>query len=175
MWILIFIVKQTLEGMKTNERITSRRNLIWVNLIFLVITIGCLEDQYSIDATRIIKNETSHSLVLKIFESGGIRETIQISSHNSDTAYQMCNGEKGRLIDCDIVFANVGDSVQVIFDHKRILTYCVLEEMCFVNGKNIMYLDVEGENTSGYEKVAEGVFQFSITSEEYNLARYLSK
>jgi len=131
---------------------------------------GCKEDQYSVDVTRVIRNETSHNISISVFENGEVIEEIIINSFGADTTQQICNGERGRLVDCDIILARVSDSVRVTFNNEKFVTYCRTQETCLINDKNIMDLNVEGENSSGYEEIASGIYEFSLTEADYGFA-----
>ncbi|WP_421891132.1 hypothetical protein [Marinoscillum sp.] len=145
------------------------RTLAIISLITLSLC-GCKEGHYTIDVTRVIKNETSHNIVIGVFYRGEVREEITIGPFGIDSDQQICSGERGRLVNCDITLWRVSDSVRVTFDGNRFFTYCGTQETCLINSKNIMDLNVEGENASGYVETSRGIYEFPLTETDYESA-----
>ena len=138
-----------------------------VTLIFLS---ACREEASSFEVTRIIDNETDHNIRIIAYNGEFVSQTIIIEAMKSDTSSSVCATDRGRLAACDLVFSLDHDSVTVLFDEDRYITYCSQQFGCVINGKNIMELNPFGSNENGYEKVSEGIFTFPITEEDYNLS-----
>ena len=150
------------------------KNLIFIISIVLLVSQFSCEKRYPVPATRIIHNETNHAVEVKLFYTGQIVEEIAIPSSGADTMKMTCTRERGRLLYCDIIPARISDSVQVVFDNQRSFTYCGTLETCMINNKNIMALNVEGENNTGYVETSPGVFVFTFTEDDYNIAEPIS-
>ena len=150
-----------------------KKLILSFSIILLAVMFSC-EDPYTLDVTRIIQNETNHTVEIKLFAEGQVVEEIILNAFEADTTHTICNGERGRLVNCKIIMATISDSVQVVFDNQRSFTYCGTLETCMINDKNIMALDVEGENNTGYVETSPGVFVFTFTEDDYNIAEPIS-
>ena len=138
-----------------------------VTLIFLS---ACREEASSFEVARIIDNETDHNIRIIAYNGEFVSQTITIAPFESDTANAICETARGSLAFCDLVFSLDHDSVTVLFDETRYITYCSQQFGCTINGKNIMELNPFRNNEDGYEEVSKSVFAFPITEEDYNLA-----
>ena len=141
-----------------------------VTLIFLS---ACREEASSFEVTRIIENETGHNIRIIAYNGEFVSQTIAIAPFESDTVSAVCETARGSLAFCDLVFSLDHDSVTVLFDEERYITYCSQQFSCTINGKNIMELNPFGNNEDGYEEVSKGFFAFPITEEDYNLTELI--
>ena len=145
-------------------------------IAILIFLSACREAEYSFEMTRIIENKTDHNIRIIAYTRESVSQTIAIAPFESDSASDVCTKTIGTLAFCDLIFSLDHDSVTVLFDEARYITYCSQQFGCTINEKNIMRLNPFGNfeeepwNQNGYEEVSKYVFLFPITEEDYNLS-----
>ncbi len=147
------------------------KNIIISALFFVTIFQSCKEANSSFDVTRIIKNNTNSSINLKVYLEDLVVEEYLIEAQDSLVSNSICGTDINEDF-CSLIWTYVGrDSVSLIFDDKKVLTYCGFDENCYYqNDKTIMWFSLYGENEEGYIEVSDNIFVFTITEEDYLLA-----
>lgn len=136
-------------------------------LLLLCMNISC--EKYNSNEkhiTRIIKNETDHTILIVTFANGASLDSIHILPGNQISDQTICSTER-HIIYCNLVWTYERDSVSVVFDNDRFITYCGAAFGCVINAKNMMFFDYLGNEQMGYVESVENVFEFSITDEDY--------
>jgi len=144
-------------------------------LIYIIVLSSC-DKPVSFEVTRIIKNDTGYKITLKVFSEDLIVKDFVINQNDSLVDKETCDA--GPILwNCPLTWTPDIDSVSVIFDSIKSITYCVqqtngvIQEECYVNGKNIIGFNFDGSNNNhGYEEVSKKVFVFTITDEDYQFA-----
>ena len=145
-------------------------------VVYIIVLSSC-DKPVSFEVTRIIKNNTNHKITLNVFKEGSIVEDFVINQNDSLVDKETCDA--GPILwNCPLTWTPDIDSVSVIFDNIKSITYCVqqingvIREECYVNGKNIIGFNFDGSNNSlGYVETSNKVFVFSITDEDYQFAK----
>ena len=150
----------------TNEKIHSILPIPWF-WSFL----SCKELSSSLNVIRIIRNEVPRDLQILVYRDGLEQENLLISSGDSSIVKADCVYELGSLVVCDVIWAfrQMNDSVDVVFEDGKILSYCSSNN-CWKNDKNIVNFKLGREEYAGYEQIAEHTYRFTITEEDYALA-----
>ncbi len=146
------------------------KHLLIVVCLMLLIT-ACHDDPV-INVTRIIKNNTEKVVNIKVYSQDFLVEDFIISSFNADTLSAQCAYAMGILQSCSPSWVVEGyDSAQVIFDNQKRITYCLIDSSCdYINGKNMLFLNPESTDGSGYIESEKDVFIFTIEESDYELA-----
>ncbi len=142
--------------------------------LFVIISLSSSCDSASsFEVVRIIKNETDHNIEISVFQEGETIETISIRPFESDTAKTICAEERGRVASCDVVWSIDEDSVTLVFNQEKYITYCSTQFGCLINEKNILALNPFGNNKDGYIDNSSKFFTFPVTQEDYDQAKDL--
>lgn len=150
------------------------KNNVLILLCFtsLVPLTSCLEEESAFQARRIIQNETNHQITIDVFakHGGDLTERIKIVPFGADTTTTTCHIVRGLLGPCDVVWARRSDSVTLIFNGDRFITYCGESFGCYINDKDILALNVYAEDQAGFVMTEKNTFTFEITEEDYAVA-----
>jgi len=152
------------------------KNLRFYFLVYIIVLSSC-DKPVSFEVTRIIKNDTGYKITLKVFKEDSIVEDFVINQNDSLVDKEICDA--GPLLwNCPLTWAPDIDSVSVIFDNVKSITYCFqssngsITKDCNVNNKNIIGFSFDGgENGLGYVETSSKVFVFTITDEDYQFAK----
>ena len=146
--------------------------------MILLICISSCDPETLFKVRRVIENESLESISLNVYNNGSIIENIKLANGQSNTKDEICKSFTGttrcdRLSELDIRWDNIADSIVLVFNQERTISFCGFISNCTFEERNLLLfpLHIEnGEHHTGYVKTIEGdtqVFTFTITEEDY--------